>query len=185
MTRLSPDSLRYQQKASTEICQYLKTSKHMPGEERSRGRGGSGYRDAGGWELLFWSPLEVSARGSSGKPWHEDTLDKDWEDIPTFIYAWLSLNVRWQIMRPGGFIFLVRSRPIFQSFHPSHFGETLGDRVYIKWVVTLSPRKDHLRGGLTWGKQLCFGLFSSSFACILLIVSINICYKIDQECFHF
>lgn len=112
-------------------------------------------------------------------------LDKDWEDIPSFIYAWLSLNVRWQIMRPGGFIFLVRSRPIFQSFHPSHFGETLGDRVYIKWVVTLSPRKDHVRGGLAWGKQLCFGLFSSSFACILLIVSINICYKIDQDCFHF
>lgn len=56
MSQLLPNSLGYQQKESTEICKYLKTSKQIPGEEgtkRSGGRGASEYRDVTGWELLF------------------------------------------------------------------------------------------------------------------------------------
>jgi len=78
MSQLLPNNLGYQQKESTEICKYLKTSKQIPGEEGQKKKQGKGcqfrYWDAEGWELLFWSLLEVLARGSPGKQWHEDTL---------------------------------------------------------------------------------------------------------------
>lgn len=78
MSQLLPNSLGYQQKESTEICKYLKTSKQIPGEEGTKKKWGKGCQ----WiqrchrlEAAFLKPLEVLTRDSPGKQWHEDILE--------------------------------------------------------------------------------------------------------------